>query len=88
MINRGVNTLTCEKLAACPFYNDKMTVESGIGSIYKKRYCEGNNLICARHKVSVEIGKEFVPENLYPNMLERAEEIIKEHKENNTNKTN
>lgn len=72
--------LTCEKLTACPFYNDKMPMDGGIGKIYKTRYCEGDNSKCARYRVSTEIGKEFVPANLYPNMFERAEKIIEEHK--------
>lgn len=66
----------CDFLAGCPFYNDKMKIDSGIGGIYKKKYCEGDKTICARYKVATTVSKEAVPANLFPNMMERALEII------------
>lgn len=66
----------CENLMKCPFYQGKMTMDSGIGSMYKKRYCEGDKLLCARYMVSSTVGKEYVTNNLYPNMLDKAKEII------------
>lgn len=67
----------CEKLNGCPFYTDKMSIESGLGKIYKRKYCEENKEICARYKVSAALGPDKVPTDLYPNMFERAEEILK-----------
>ena len=74
--------MSCEKLALCPFYNDQMPIDSAIGRMYKKHYCEGDKSNCARYKVSTALGKEFVPDTLFPNMLEKAEYIIR----TNTNK--
>lgn len=71
--------MRCEKLEGCPFYNDKMSMDKGIGSLYKKKYCEGDKTLCARYKVSLTLGKELVPADLYPNMFDRAEKIINEH---------
>lgn len=70
----------CENLSKCPFYQGKMSMDSGLGSMYKKRYCEGDRLQCARYMVSSQVGKEFVPTNLYPNMADKAQEIISAHK--------
>ena len=70
---------TCENLATCPFHNDKMDVNSGLGALYKKKYCEGDKNICARYKVATTVGKEFVTPHLYPNMDAAAEKIIKEN---------
>lgn len=45
--------------------------------MYKERYCLGNNTNCARFMVFSKFGKGTVPDNLYPNQIERAENIIK-----------
>lgn len=66
----------CEKLAKCPFYQGQMSMENGLGSMYKKRYCEGDKLLCARYTVATKLGADFVPSNLYPNMMDKAKEII------------
>ena len=74
--------MKCEYLKTCPFYNDKMDIESGIGRMYKNRYCLGNKTKCARYIVREKLGPEFVPVNLYPNMHKKAEEIIQNNKQN------
>lgn len=66
----------CAKLQGCPIYNDRMPMEHGIGSIFKKKYCNSNYHLCARYKIIREAGESFVPANLYPNMLDIAETII------------
>ena len=72
--------MKCEKLLTCPFYNDKMDINKGLGKIYKEQFCEGNKEKCARYKVATTLGKDFVPSNLYPNMDKRADEIIAENR--------
>lgn len=73
--------MDCEMLEKCPFYNDKIPMQHGVGSILKKKYCQGNQQICARYLVLTKLGKEYVPANLYPNMLEMAQRIIHEAQE-------
>lgn len=72
--------MECERLKACPFYNDKMDLEKGIGKLYKNRYCLGNKTECARYIVSKELGPQYVPIDLYPNMHQKAKEIIEQNK--------
>ena len=72
--------MTCEKLAKCPFYNDKMDINSGLGSMYKRKYCEGDKTICARYIVATQLGAEYVTDKLYPNMDKTAEKLLAEHK--------
>ena len=43
---------TCEKLEKCPFYQGKMDINSGLGSMYKNKYCEGDKTTCARYIVA------------------------------------
>lgn len=71
--------MLCENLKGCPFYNDKMDIESGLGKLYKRNYCEGDKTSCARYIVGSKLGKENVPVDLYPNMHERAEKILEEN---------
>ena len=71
---------TCEKLAKCPFYQGKMNMETGLGSMYKRKYCEGDKTQCARYRISTTVGPEFVTNNIYPNMRDLADKIIAENK--------
>ncbi len=70
----------CEKLDKCPFYQGQMRMDTGIGSIYKQKYCEGDKTICARYMIATTLGPEFVTERIYPNMNSLAEKMIAEHK--------
>ena len=69
----------CEKLSKCPLYQGQMSMDSGIGSMYKKKYCEGDKTICARYIVATTLGPEFVTPNLYPNMNDKAKKILEEN---------
>lgn len=71
--------MCCENLSNCQFYQSKIDAESGMGKLYKKRYCLGDKNKCARYITASKIGRENVPANLYPNMHDRAKEIIKKH---------
>ena len=66
----------CECLAGCPFFNDKMKDNEGLGKIYKNNYCLTDNSKCARYMIFKKLGKPHVPADLYPNMLDRAQTII------------
>ena len=71
---------TCEKLAKCPFYQGQMSMESGLGSMYKRKYCEGDKTQCARYMIATTVGPEFVTNHIYPNMKDMADKIIAENK--------
>ncbi len=66
----------CELLKGCLFFNDKMPPAVGLGAIYKRTYCLGDSGKCARYLVAKRLGREKVPLNLYPNMLDRARDLI------------
>lgn len=71
---------TCEKLSKCPFYQGKMSMDSGLGVLYKQKYCEGDKTICARYMIATTLGPDFVTNNIYPNMSDLANKMIAEHK--------
>lgn len=72
----GKKMADCDLLKGCLFFNDKMPMESGVGSLYKQRFCQGDNSKCARYTIATSLGREKVPHDLYPNMDEKAKEII------------
>jgi hypothetical protein len=53
-----------------------MPDSSGLGALYKRRYCLDENSKCARHLVLTRLGAGAVPPDLYPNMSERARQLI------------
>lgn len=68
----------CECLAGCIFFNDKMKERTAMSDLYKNKYCLGDNSKCARYMVFKKLGKPAVPENLFPNMTDRAKQILSE----------
>lgn len=67
----------CECLPACIFFNDKMKNQPGMTQIYKKQYCLGGGKDdCARHMVKEALGADKVPQDLYPNQVEKARALI------------
>ncbi|MCK8817676.1 hypothetical protein MWH28_09925 [Natroniella sulfidigena] len=68
----------CEHITNCAFFNDKMDEKAGLASLYKKRYCQGDNSNCARYLVSKTVGSQCLPSGLFPNQHQKAEKIIKE----------
>ncbi|MEL7609293.1 MAG: hypothetical protein AAGU74_07280 [Bacillota bacterium] len=72
--------MKCERLVSCPFYQEKMPIDSGLGCIYRKNYCETDKTKCARFIVLTALGPQYVPSDLYPNMNQRAEQIIADKK--------
>jgi len=70
----------CELLETCIFFQDKMERMPATANMMKKRYCLNDNLQCARYTVFKALGREKVPKDLFPNQIEKAQEIIKREK--------
>ncbi len=67
---------SCEKLAGCPFFNDKMSGSSATAAMLKQKYCQGDKTACARYIVSAALGKDKVPADLYPHQAERLHALL------------
>ncbi len=65
----------CELLDTCPFFNDQMAEMPSMSNIIKERYCRGSNTLCARHMIFRVKGREYIPADLFPSQVERADEI-------------
>ena len=66
----------CELKATCVFLNETMCEMPAMAGIYKERYCDAGRDECARYRVFRELGREKVPYDLYPNQLDRSDEIL------------
>ncbi|MCM2358763.1 MAG: hypothetical protein NDI77_11485 [Geobacteraceae bacterium] len=66
----------CELLEKCIFFNDKMANMPATAQVIKIKYCTGDSLGCARYVVCKALGREKVPADLFPNQLEKANEVI------------
>lgn len=67
---------TCERLEVCPLLHDRLYYRPASAAILKTQYCHGNQMACARYLVAKVMGPEAVPEDLFPNMLDRAEILL------------
>lgn len=65
---------SCEKLNACPFFNDRLSNMPSVSGLLKNTYCLGDKQECARYQVSAA-GLQ-VPVDLFPNDRGRARTII------------
>jgi hypothetical protein len=66
----------CECLPKCPFFNDMMPGLPSTTEMLKKRYCRGDNALCARYMVFKKLGRDKVPHDLFPNQPEKARAIL------------
>ncbi|NLE08412.1 MAG: hypothetical protein GX631_04065 [Dehalococcoidales bacterium] len=66
----------CKLITRCPIFNDKMNLSRETGTAYKEKYCQGDNTDCARY--TLFRNNLAVPPDLLPEMLERANELLKE----------
>jgi hypothetical protein len=66
----------CECLAKCPFFHDRMANMPSMADIYKQRYCKEDNFLCARYRVFKALGRESVPSDMFPNELDRANDMV------------
>ena len=66
----------CAFMADCPFFNGRMASMPRVAEVYSKRYCSGDSSQCAIYIVSMVLGKEKIPEDLFPSQKERALRFI------------
>ena len=67
---------SCEKLSACPFFNNQLSNMPSVSGLLKETYCLGDKDECARYQLS-SVGIP-VPTDLFPNDLHRARKVLAE----------
>lgn len=67
----------CPSLPKCPFFNDRMANRPAMTAMLKRSYCQTDNTHCARWIVSKAKGGAAVPPDLYPNEMDRAQQLLR-----------
>jgi hypothetical protein len=65
----------CECFEGCVFFIDKVLRMPSVANMYKTKYCYGSSAECVRYLVFQKMGRSAVPEDLFPNQLDRVEEL-------------
>ena len=66
----------CELINTCPFYNGQLKGDEEQINNLKEKYCKSNNLNCARYMIFNALGREHMPDGLFPHQKEKAYELI------------
>lgn len=66
----------CAVIDTCPFFNDKLEISTVLADVIKKSYCLDRFSECARLKVLLARGADAVPDDLFPDMQETADDIL------------
>lgn len=62
----------CELLETCPFFQGKLGNKPDQIDELKEKYCLSNNLNCARYMIVNSLGRDNMPDDLYPHEKDRA----------------
>ncbi len=63
----------CKLLAGCAFFNKAI---GPLAEMMRVKYCQGDFENCARYMIATKLGREKVPQSLFPNMQEKAKQIL------------
>ncbi|MDF1568823.1 MAG: hypothetical protein RQ801_00825 [Spirochaetaceae bacterium] len=69
----------CEFIENCLFFLENLAEKPVQIEELKTKYCENNNLNCARYMIAQAVGKEVMPPDLYPNEKTVAYKVIAEN---------
>lgn len=74
---------SCPRLTQCLFFNNRLKNMPAIADMTKAEYCRsGQHERCARFQVSTTLGLTRVPDNLFPDQVDRVATLLKNTKEN------
>ena len=73
----AMTSSVCPRLSGCAFINVKMKHMPGTAELAKKSYCRSeHHESCARFIMSQALRAPAIPDNLYPDQVERAHALI------------
>lgn len=70
-------TPLCEFYKVCPFFTDSLAVNMpSTAKLLKEKYCCDSFKKCARYRVTLDAGEQYVKDSLFPNHEGKAQAII------------
>ena len=70
----------CLLLKECRFFNDIIENIPSVSESLKNEYCLGDHTTCARFLIFKAIGKEYLPDEVFPHEAQKAAKIIRHFK--------
>lgn len=67
----------CPLLRECRFFNDIIENMPSISESLKAQYCLGRNSECARFLIFTEIGRDHLPDDVFPHELAKAKNLVR-----------
>lgn len=69
----------CILLPTCFFFNSEyVNDDPKLVKMLKERYCRGDSSDCARLMVFRWLGRDKIPENMFPNSVGMAERLLRD----------
>ncbi len=68
--------MACPLTPTCPFFNDMLANMPAMSEGMKKAFCKDNFIECARYMTCTALGRDKVPNDMFPNEPERAHQVI------------
>ena len=67
----------CPVLASCRFFNDVIENMPAISESLKERYCLCDNSGCARFFIFSALGKQHLPDDVFPHEMAKARDHVR-----------
>ncbi len=67
---------TCECFENCDLFDNTTAKLPSTAKSFQDKFCKGDHGNCARYLIYKRLGKEFVPDDLFPNERGKALNII------------
>jgi hypothetical protein len=70
-------TPVCEFYKVCPFFTDSLVAGMpSTAKLLKEKYCSDAYSKCARYRVTLDAGEQYVEDSLFPNHEDKGLAII------------
>ena len=66
----------CQFLKKCPFFHDYLKNMPSASDTLKKMYCQWRYKYCARYRVGIQLGRDKIPNDLFPGDTARADKLL------------
>jgi hypothetical protein len=77
MEDASIEMQDCELIPKCTdFFRNKMGGQPSTVTLISEKYCKGDKHKCARYVALNKLDETHIPENLFPNQMDKARSLI------------